>query len=532
MNSEALKSKIRLQNSGSPFPNARFCALKFLATIIRLKKIYRPYPSETITEFDRALFNFLYQWLAGSLTLYKSIDDIPDIRIVSGSEPCQPHCLRSIREKSPSWIEYALAVPTKQGIDWQWQPIPNGLNHWFSNAITKTKHSEKCWIMSATEKTRFLDFLTSKWRTPTILKGKYIARKNVLFNYLHKMAQADPNLTTPAKAVILGVSKLHHISAFNYQRRDSEQIRYDIFKAQTHYLERLKQAISEPELIALLSVQKPTTTDNTQLIRLQKKIQDYLCTPGRIPSLHFDVSKALRTYIQMPPSAIGSLRLIKVDSVRRFFHNIHLNANKLDSCVHTQETLRELHNFRAFELALLFIVLTGTRPTHQITLLKEYCFDKRNAIVLDKGRHRSIWLCDYFRNALLRYDFLQQNLSYHSSTPLVSPYIWFLVDEDMTIKPLSAKILRQFMAMWWAKANPGEVAVPYQLRHFFAQHALTSTSPTLTSQDIDRLMGHANWGEQLGSDTLFPITTSLLHCFLSNIPEFLNLEEINGDFNG
>jgi hypothetical protein len=532
MNSDAIKSKIRHNNSGAPFPNARYCALKLLAAIIRLKKTYLPSPSETVTQFDRALFNFMYLLLTGSLASCKSIDDIPDIRIVSGSQPCQPHCLRSIREKSPSWIEYALPVPTKHGVNWQWQPIPNGLNHWFSHAITKTKHAEKCWIMNTTEKKRFLCFITSKWRTPTILKGKYLARKDVLFNHFHKMAQVDPNLTTPAKAVILGIDKLQHVSAFNYQRRDSEQIRYDIFRAQTHYLERLSKAINEPELIALLSVPKPTSTTNTQLIRLQTNPQSYLCTPGRIPSLHYDVSSALRTYIQTSPIFVGSLRQIKVDSVRRFFHKIHVHAKKLDSSMHTQETLRELHNFRVFELALLFIALTSTRPTHEITLLKEYCFDRRNAIVFDKGRYRSIWLCDYFRNALLRYDFLLKNLRHYSSAPLDSPLMWFLVDENMAIKPLSAKVLRQFMAKWWATANPGEVAVPYQLRHFFAQHALTSCSPTLNAQDIDRLMGHANWGEQLGSDTLYPITNSKLHHFLNKIPDFLSLKEIEGNYHG
>ena len=57
------------------------------------------------------------------------------------------------------------------------------------------------------------------------------------------MVQCDPNLTTPAKAVLLGVDKLHHFSAFNYQKRDSDKIRYDIFKAQTHYLERLRRPL-------------------------------------------------------------------------------------------------------------------------------------------------------------------------------------------------------------------------------------------------------------------------------------------------
>ncbi|QIR15082.1 site-specific integrase [Shewanella aestuarii] len=532
MNNEAIKSKERYKNSGAPFPNAQFYGFKLIAALLRLKKRYPPLHIETVTPFDRALFNFLYLWLTGSLASCKSIEDIPDITIVSGSHPCQPNSLRSIRKSAPSWIEYAIAVPTKHGVNWQWQPIPNGLNHWFSDAITKTKQTEKCWILEKKEKEKFFSFINDKWRTPTALKGKYLTRKDALFNYFNKMAQCDPNLPTPAKAVLLGVNKLHHFSALNYQRRDSEQIRYDIFKAQTHYLDRLRQAITEPALISLFSAPKPITHTDSQIIHFSAKQQDYLCTPGRIPSLHYDVSTALRTYIQSPPIYLGSLRQVKVDSVRRFFHELHLQGQKLERSKHTQETLLELYNFRVFELALLFIVLTSTRPTHEITFLKEYCFDKQSVIVFDKGCYRSIWLCEYFRHALSRYEFLQQNLRRHSSTTFDTPLMWFLVDNHLTVKPLSAKSLRQFTAKWWAKANSGEIAVPYQLRHFFAQHALTSSSPTLTSQDIDRLMGHANWGEQLGSDMLFPVAQNKLTSFLNKIPEFLNLAKIEGAHHG
>lgn len=535
MNNEVIKSKERYKNSGAPFPNAQHCALKLLAAIIRLKKLYQPSPSATVAPFDRALFNFLYLWLTGSLVSCKSIKDIPDVIIVSGSQPCQQNSLRSIRKHDPSWIEYAIAVPTKKGItSWQWQPIPNGLNHWFSDAITKTKHAEKCWVMNIKEKKAFLLFITAKWRTPSVLKGKYLVRKDVLFNHFNKMVQCDPNLTTPAKAVLLGVDKLHHFSAFNYQKRDSDKIRYDIFKAQTHYLERLRQAITDPKLVALLSAPKPISHKDSQIIRYTTKQQDYLCsTSGEIPSLHYDVSAAMRTYIHTPPIYIGSLRQVNVNSVRQFFHVLHLQGQKFEQSKHTLETLRELYNFRVFELALLFIVLTSTRPTHAITFKKEYCFDKHSVIVFDKGRYRTIWLCEYFRLALLRYEFLQINLRHHSSTTFDTPLMWFLVDENLTVKPLSAKALRRFMAKWWAKANPGEVkVVPYHLRHFFAQHALTSLSPTLTSQDISRLMGHANYGEQLGSDELFPIALNKFCSFLNKIPEFLNLAEIKGANHG
>ena len=41
-------------------------------------------------------------------------------------------------------------------------------------------------------------------------------------------------------------------------------------------------------------------------------------------------------------------------------------------------------------------------------------------------------------------------------------------------------------------------------------------------------MGHANYGEQLGSDELFPIALNKFCSFLNKIPEFLNLAEVKG----
>ena len=109
MSKEAIKSKERFKNSGAPFPNARHYALKLLAALIRLIKVYKPSSSTKVTAYDRALFNFLYLWLTGALTSCKSSKDIQDITIVSGNTPCQQHSLRSVRRNNPSWIEYAIA---------------------------------------------------------------------------------------------------------------------------------------------------------------------------------------------------------------------------------------------------------------------------------------------------------------------------------------------------------------------------------------------------------------------------------------
>ncbi|MFA0056820.1 hypothetical protein [Vibrio echinoideorum] len=79
------------------------------------------------------------------------------------------------------------------------------------------------------------------------------------------------------------------------------------------------------------------------------------------------------------------------------------------------------------------------------------------------------------------------------------------------------------MSSWWSQVNPHSHAVPYQLRHSFAQHAFNSPSAKLTATDVDRLMGHAHLGERLGSDVLFPAKEDKLTHFLNSIPSFLHL---------
>ena len=81
---------------------------------------------------------------------------------------------------------------------------------------------------------------------------------------------------------------------------------------------------------------------------------------------------------------------------------------------------------------------------------------------------------------------------------------------------------------WWGRVNPHSKAVPYQLRHNFAQHALNSPSAKLTTTDVDRLMGHSSIGERLGSDALFPVKEAKLIHFLNGIPGFLHLPPIKG----
>lgn len=532
--SEQRRKAERKRNAGGVAPNAKRHALKLLAAIIRLKQRFSvqiaPHldanltNTEKISPLDRALLLFLYLWLINRLPHCHSIEDIPDLRLVSGRDDCDAYRLRKIRKTAPSWVEYAMPHRTPQGTEWRWQPIPNGLNHWFVGALAHTKANSQAWHMSEDEKRAFLRFLQTKWRTPVALKGYDMMRRDHFYHYIDSMMHRDPHVSVCTKYSALQDKSPHHNSAPAYQSSNTNAVRYELFHAQGRYLSRLHQAMPS-DLLALFCAPEPVTGNDAPLFKAQSSVPAYLATPGEIVAFRYAITDSTREYLPIPAQPIGSTRQLLVNDVRQFFARLANKGRALEKKRHTTASLRELHNFRAYELALLLIALTGTRPTHAISLEKALCFDRRSALVFDKGIYRTLYLCPAFERTLRRYLSLQRQLADMTGVALESPYLWFTVTEAMSIAHLNAQSLRQFMSSTWQSVNPSERVDPYQLRHFFAQHALNSLDPVLTAGDIDRLMGHANFGEQLGSDVLFPAKQRKLHRFLDKLPDFLHLSE-------
>ncbi|RTR35897.1 site-specific integrase [Shewanella canadensis] len=522
----AIKRKARQRNSGGVYPEPMSVALTLLTALHRLKPRIQPTASKKISSYDRQLFYFVYLWLTGELADCRTTDDIPLIDILTGSKPCRANALRRVRMNNISWVEYALSHDTHHGIKWQWQPLPNGLNAYFSHALTQsTEH----WELSIQEKDAFIDWLTTKWRTPTSLLGRYRMRRDGLFGYFKTLANLDSGLSTLSKRALLGEEGLHHHSASAYQSQDSEQLRYEIFHAQTRYLDRLRHVLMDPKLEPMLNVPLPITANERSLLHKNDPLPEHLLVAGRIAAFHLDLTKATKTYIKTPALAIGSQRMLEVDKVRNFFRHLHQQALKVTQPQYTPTTLRELANFRASELALLFIVLTGVRPTHSITLEQACCFNFQYAIVSDKGRWRSVTLPEYLQQALLRFEKLKCQLNQFFPKYTPSSLLWFQVNEQGEPLPLTAKTLRHFMMVHWSQCYPHDRVVPYQLRHFFAQHARAALDPVLSTQDVDQLMGHSSFGEHLGSDTHFPASQRKLTKHLNGISDFLQLAPIMED---
>ena len=125
------------------------------------------------------------------------------------------------------------------------------------------------------------------------------------------------------------------------------------------------------------------------------------------------------------------------------------------------------YNLATYHLALLFILLTSTRPTHTISIKRTCLFNAEYACVKDKGRMREILICDYLKIQIDEYLALQVVLSQHIPSLLThsNEYLWYLLDDEHQPQYLNAKLLRQFMSQRWPNK------VPYQFRHTFAQAA-------------------------------------------------------------
>lgn len=522
-----IKRRNRQRNAGGVYPPAMAVCLALMNGLDQCQRGALAPRTEATSRHERLLFHFVWLWLTGELRMVTTPSTVPTLAVVTGSEPCTAHALRRVRLNAISWVEYALPYPTGQGIVWLWQPVPNGLNHYFAIALS---HSTEHWGLSEADKVAFCQLLTGKWRVAADMRGHYRLRRQALFGYFRTMAALDDRLPSLAKAVLLGEVGRHHHAACAYQRHSSDAIRAQIFEAQTRYLARLRLTLANHPLATRLQVPAPGEAESQPLLQLTTPLPQHLTIPGRIVAYHLDQSAGSKSYVALPMIHLGSSRSLALEAVRSFFRHLHAQGDARSHDVYRLAPLCRLINFRAAELALLFIALTGTRPTHTISVTRAHCYEGRTAMVCDKGCWRAIYLCSHLRQALLRLEDLYQRLARMTGNPLHSPLLWYQLQisgPDISVLPLCARTLRAFMAEHWqAAVGTTPVPVPYQLRHLFAQHALDSHEPRLTTQEIDRLMGHAELGEQLGSANHFPLSQRRLKDHLEGMSHFLQLPGI------
>ncbi|MGF1689261.1 site-specific integrase [Photobacterium japonica] len=519
----AIQTYQRGKNAGGVAPDvdATLTTLAILFRRYRRKRSRSPHVLDTHSDVE--LLVMLYLWLTQQLSTLTTLEDIPDLKKIAGSQPCQLHCLRSMRDGGVSWVEYALAYPTSTGTGtgtgtvYLWQPIPVLFNALFQPFLASISYDTP-WL-SRKQKQALLQTLQKKWKTPQAFSVWPRVRKDKLFQYFTTTIQVDPVLSTTAKSVLLTTRQLHHHSAAAYQRENSDQLRFKIFHAHNAYLERLARAARAHQWHHYFDC---TINGKTiALVQAPATLPPYLAEQGTIPQFYIDTRNGNRQKQIDNPLWIGSARHLRIEDVSVFFHRLQeaINNNAPGKRC-SLAALKTDYNLRTYQLALLCSVLTGIRPTHAISLEKRRCFGG-NTTVRDKGRFRPLWLCDYLQQKITDYQTVQQRLLARLPVPVESPMLWYLIDDNHQVEHLTAKTLRHFMRAYWPE--DAAMAVPYQLRHFFAQCALSSTQPQLATHHIDRLMGHSQYGEHLGSDHLFPTCLSRIRTHLNQLPIYLHL---------
>lgn len=510
----------RLNNAGGRYPDAMAYATTLAIMLDKLAKVdVKTRPAITAVA--------LFIWLTEDWRIINKPSDIPDFIRVSGASPCRQYAFRNYYDGTVSWTEYARECKDKNKTTYLWQPIPTYLNQFFRTFITDETYDIPFLTLKA--KTTLFELMSKPWKTPNKLQSQPRVRKDSLQNYFIKCAQADNTLGAIVREQLIGEHQAHHRSARYYQQRSSDRVRSKIFDAHNHYLSRLIAAARNASINSYFEVHQKSFSLN--LIKGNHKKANYLLNPGIIKQFKLDTSQSGASKVCIPAIMLGSSRSLDDKDVSLFFQSLHKvveDAKKnipvkypsKKSSLANQAKLRDYLNKATYRIALLFIVLAGARPTHSISMLSDYYSGDDITFIKDKGVLRQLILCDYLQQEIRQYlsfkAVIRTQLNIHSELD----ELWYTCNGENMPIALTCRGLRLFMHQLW----PG--VVPYQLRHFYSHCANTHMfSGKLFDNDIDRLMGHENLGERLGSDRLSPRRFALMKDYLNMLPQRLRLKE-------
>lgn len=509
----------RLNNAGGRYPNALAHATTLAIMLIKLASVdAKARSAMTVVA--------LFMWLTLGWRNINSASDIPDFIKISGATPCKKHTFRTFYDGTVSWAEYAKPYKYKNRIVYLWQPMPTYLNEFFQSFISDQTYGTP--FLNLRDKEHLFELMKAAWKTPNTLKNNPRVNKNAFQHYFINCARADNTLGAIVRSQLITNDKAHHTSAMYYQQLSTDRIRGKVFDAHNRYLLRLINEARKAKFHVYFELFLKKYSVN--LINASIKEASYLSKFGEISQFELDTTQNSSDKKRIPAILIGSVRSLEDNHVSHFFQKVHtlvVNAKEKvlvkgphsKAYLANQSTLRDYYNKATYRIALLFIALTGARPTHSISILSIYYSGSDVVFIKDKGVLRQLILCDYLQQEIKQYLSLQSVIRTQLSIHTELNELWYTCSEENMPKALTSRDLRLFMHQLW----PG--VVPYQLRHFFS-HCSNSHmfSDKLFDNDIDRLMGHENLGERLGSDTLFPARFDAMKRFLNTLPKRLGLE--------
>ncbi|WP_305814144.1 hypothetical protein [Photobacterium leiognathi] len=516
----AIKKTNRYNNAGGIFPSALNTTHALIAIISLIQK-KAPSPKK----INKLILMFFYLWLTNNLKKINAISDIPDLVKVSGSENASPHALRIFRSDGISWAEYSLNYQHDDET-YLWQTVPNYINHFFTLQLQE-KMSYGTPLLNNKEKDLLLTILKTSWEMPAQIKHRTKSRKPQFYCYFSSFIALDPQVPVIAKYIFLGKDALHHNSARYYQKTNSDYIRHSIFETQTRALKRLSKVLNDHAYTLYFDVHGEKQSLFQQLnYDFVSKEEDDNNKPPLIKSYIKEKHGSRWEKKEIAPLTIGSLRPLDISDIREFFKSIGTAIdNKAKQPNMTTKQLRELYTLLTYQIACEFLILTGCRPTHSISIELKRCFNLSNVLISDKGKFRTLFICEYLKQRITHYQSIQHVLLNKLGITSTPSTLWFLIDENNEAKPLNAKLTNQFIQKYWPEnaVTPANEIDAYRFRHTVAQTALNHQDPPLTSQQIDKLMGHSKLGEHYGNDQLLPTHKQTLLSFLNNLPELFKL---------
>ncbi|MCL9775497.1 hypothetical protein [Vibrio methylphosphonaticus] len=528
------KRKNRNKQSGAPYPEAKLTITSLARIFKNLNRRHLP-----IQKREKFFFVFISLWLTGELAALRKQDNsakisdytLPDLFRQPAYKACRQHAFRTVMHESTSWVEYAVAYPVKNDIVYLWQPVPSRLNPFFQRFVSQRDYERP--FLNPREKGELKTMIERRWKQHGLDDlERSVGRKDNLINYFNICVQNDNGLSALPRHVLSHQHhRVHHDHARSYQQETSDRLRAKIFRAHERYLERLVFEIRALHFEEKFTVERRTKNrsetesvyfvDTTLLHTVPLAL-----TAQTIRQLQYREGESKPSSAHSPV-LIGSQRSVDVVILASLFRQLE---NDIHSCAiaiqedNALEAFIAYYNLCTYHLTLCFLICTGVRPTHHISIESARYFPGKKATVRDKGRYREILICDYLAEQIHQHQRLQKRLT--SLLPahaldLKKDVLWYLIDDNHKAHCVSACLLRQFLK------QKGATFVAYSIRHAFAQYALEHVYPSsLSNAQIDRLMGHANIGENLGNDHVFPLHRQQLLQHVNSIAPNFNLQKV------
>ena len=412
-----------------------------------------------------------------------------------------------------------------------WVPVSRKLNSLFLTQLkTKTlwkkiqlnnngkKITCKIFKFPEDQESKFIKNFIHKWPKNKTPGHCLNLKKNQIERYIDYQMEISSLLSSLSKSIISKNNDTKHNSAKYYTRQNTDEIRWELYQFNNYIFERIFMneifLKLEPEEHRKTWQSFNSTTEAHYLRNENKK--------NIIPCIQQNEKKE---FITIPPIALGSKHHLNQTDLQLIINNIQEHRFKMSKKRLTKQQYKYFYNHITQELAIKFLILTGSRPNKKIFFQKNKYFNNNIAIINDKNKNRVVYICLFLQEQLTIYQEIQRKIL--QLYPKIKDEITneipfgFLINDENKITFLSRKLINTFLRQHSNLENS------YILRHYFSQNLTHKKYLTnLSNHDFNFLMSHANFGEGLGHCFLSPNTKNKIEHHLDDVIKDLNIKSI------